>query len=191
MNTLNSQVRNTVGKNTSHKVREQGFVPSVIYGRGMNTLPVQIDRRDVENMMRSGDTNSLLTLSIGGEPYTALIKEIQVDPITKEVMHIDFQKVTQDQKIIAKVPIVLSGKHYVERGNATLQQQMKEVEVQCFAGNIPKKFEFDISGFKPGDTLKIADMEYGAEFHIVHDPNTIIASVTVAKVETDATTGEI
>lgn len=181
MNTLNSEIRSQVGKNTSHKVREQGYIPSVIYGKDMNTLPVQIDRRDVEDMIRNGETNSLLTLNIGGEPYTALIKEIQVNPVTKEVIHIDFQKVTQDQKIIAKVPIVLSGKHFIERGNVTLQQQMKEIEVQCFAGSIPKKLEFDISSFKPGDTLRVADMEFGEEFHIVHDPNTIIASVTVGQ----------
>jgi len=187
MNTLNSQVRSQVGKNTSHKVREEGFIPSVIYGRDMNTLPVQIDRRDVESLLRNGDTNALITLNIGGQPYTALIKEMQVNPITKEVIHIDFQKVSQDQKIIARVPIVLSGKQYVERGNVTLQQQMREVEVQCFAGNIPKKLEFDISTFKPGDTLKVADMEYSAEFHIVHDPNTVIASVTVGQSIVDAT----
>ncbi len=187
MNTLNSEVRSHVGKNTSHRVREEGYVPSVIYGKDMNTLPVKLEKKDVEVLMRSGDTNSLVTLNIGGEAYTALIKEIQVNPITKEVIHIDFQKVAHDQKIIAKVPIVLSGKQHIERGNVTLQQQMKEVEVQCLAGSIPKKFEFDISSFKPGDTLKVADMEYGAEFHIVHDPNTIIASVTVGQSIADAT----
>lgn len=181
MQSISSEVRNNVGKNDSHRLRYDGFIPSVIYGKNMNTLPIKIDKREAETFLRNYGEMGIIQVNIGGQSYSVLIKEIQRDPVTREIIHLDLQNVSYDDKIHVKVPIVLTGKHYVEQSGVILQQQLKEIEVECFAGSIPQKLVFDISNFRTGDTLRVADMEVSEEFHIVNDPQSIIASVATAE----------
>ncbi|WP_051569328.1 50S ribosomal protein L25 [Alkaliphilus transvaalensis] len=185
MQSITSELRNNVGKNDSHRLRFDGYIPSVIYGKGMNTLPVKIDKREMDTLVRNYGSNGIIQINIGGEEHTVLIKEVQRDPVTKEIIHVDMQKVSYDQRIHVKVPIVLVGKRNVEKSGIILQQQLKDVEVECFAGSIPKKLEFDISNFTIGDTLKVADMEFSEEFSIIADPQSVIASVATAEKTVD------
>ncbi|KAB3531794.1 50S ribosomal protein L25 [Alkaliphilus serpentinus] len=179
MNRLTSDVRNSVGKNDSHHLRDEGYIPAVIYSKDMDTLPIRINRREAEGYIRRYGENSLVDLSIGGTSYTALIKEIQADPLTRSIIHIDFQRVTEDQKIHVKIPIILQGRQLADGGSAILQQQINDIEIECSAGSIPKKLEMNISNFRPGDILRVADLEISEEFHIVQDPQTIIASLSI------------
>ncbi|SCX81021.1 50S ribosomal protein L25 [Alkaliphilus peptidifermentans] len=190
MYTLTSELRNKSGKNDSHHVREEGYIPSVIYSKGMNTLPVKINRREVETLIRNNGENSLVILNIGGVNYTTIIKEVQTDPLTRKIIHMDFQKVSEDQRINVKIPIVLNGKHFVEKGGAIMQQQIKDIEVECTAGRIPKRLEYDVSSFKPGDILRVSDMEVSEEFHITQDPQSIIVSVSIANKISELEEGE-
>ena len=185
MQSITSEIRNNVGKNDSHRLRFDGYVPSVIYGKDMNTLPIKVDKREVDTLLRNHGANGIIQVNIGGENHTVLIKEVQRDPVTKDIIHVDMQKVSYDQKIHVKVPIVLVGKRNVEKSGVILQQQLKHIEVECFAGSIPEKLEFNISNFSIGDTLKVADMEFSEEFSILQDPNSIIASIATAEKTVD------
>ncbi|KAB3537833.1 50S ribosomal protein L25 [Alkaliphilus pronyensis] len=180
MNILSSQLRLKSGKNDSHQARDEGYIPSIIYGKDMNNLPIKINRREVEAFIRNHGENSLVVLNIGGVNYTAIIKEVQTHPVTQKIIHMDFQKVSEDQKINVKIPVILNGRNYVEKGGAIMQQQIRDVEIECTAGNIPRKLEYDISSFKPGDVLRVADMEVSEEFLILQDPQSIIVSVSEA-----------
>ncbi len=185
MKSIVSEIRNEVGKNESHRLRFDGYIPSVIYGKQMNNLPIKIAKKDIDSLIRNHGENGIIQVDIGGENYTVLIKEVQRDPVTKDIIHLDMQKVSYDQMINVKVPIVLTGKHYVEKSGIILQQQLTELEIECFAGNIPQKLEFDISNFAIGDILKVADMEFGEEFHIVQDPQSVIASIATVEKTVD------
>lgn len=178
---FSSEVRKEVGKNASFRLREKGYVPAIIYGNNMNTLPLQVDYKELEGFVRNYGGNGLAELNVGGTSYTVFVKDIQRDSITGKIIHIDFQQVSHNEKIHVSVPVVLKGKTLVERGGSIIQQQLRDLEVECSAGNIPKALEFDISSFKPGDTLKVSDMEFGEEISIIQDPQSIIASVAFAK----------
>lgn len=179
--TFSSEVRKKAGKNSSHRLRENGSIPAVIYGSNMNTLPLEMDYKEIEDFIRSYGGSGLVGLSIGGAKYTAFIKEIQKDSVTGKIMHVDFQQVSQNEKIHVTVPVILKGKTLVERGGSIIQQQLRDLEVECSAGSIPTSLEYDISNFKPGDTLKVADMEFGEEISVIQDPQSIIASIAFAK----------
>lgn len=174
---LVSSLRNETGSSASHRSRDLGNVPAVIYGRNVNTLPVEIERREVEAFVRNQGGKGLVQVDVGGQPYTTFVKEIQKDPVTGMIMHVDFQQVNHDEQIHTTVPIILRGRGLVEKGGVTVQQQVRELEVQCFAGSIPEKFEFDISNFRPGDTLKVSDMEFGEEISIINNLESVIASI--------------
>ena len=185
MVSITSEVRNDVGKNDSHRLRYDGYIPSIIYGKDINTIPVKISKREIDTLLRNHGESGIIQVNIGGENYTVLIKEVQRDPITKDVIHLDMQKVSYDQRIHVRVPVVLTGRHSVEKGGIILQQQLKDVEVECFAGSIPQKLEFDVSNFTVGSTLKVSDMEFSEEFSILQDPQSVIASIATAEKTVD------
>lgn len=178
---FSSQIRDGFGKNSNNRLRERGYIPAVVYGSSMNTLPLEINYKEIESFIRNYSTNGLVGLNIGGASYTVFIKEVQRDPITGKIIHIDFQQVSHNEKVHVTVPVILSGRSLVESRGSIIQQQVRDIEVECFAGNIPKAFEFDISNFRPGDTLKVADMEFGEEISIIQDPQSVIASIAFAK----------
>ncbi|QUH19419.1 50S ribosomal protein L25 [Alkaliphilus sp. B6464] len=178
---FSSEVRKDLGKNASHRLRERGYVPAVIYGSNMNTLPLEINSKEVEDFTRNYGSGGLVGLNVGGVNYTVFVKEIQKDPVTGKIIHVDFQQASQNERINVSVPIILRGKSSVERGGSIIQQQLRDIEVECSARDIPKALEFDISQFKPGDILKVADMEFGQEISIIQDPQSIIASIAFAK----------
>ncbi|ABR46281.1 ribosomal 5S rRNA E-loop binding protein Ctc/L25/TL5 [Alkaliphilus metalliredigens QYMF] len=185
-NSLVSSLRNETGSNASHRSRDLGNVPAVIYGKSINTLTVEIERTEVEAFVRNQGGKGLVQVNVGGQPYTTFVKEMQRDPVTGMIMHVDFQQVNQDEQIHTMVPIILKGRGFVEKGGVTVQQQVRELEVQCFAGSIPEKFEFDISNFRPGDTLKVSDVEFGEEVSIINNLESVIASIaTPAKIIDD------
>ncbi len=179
--TFSSELRNEVGTNASHRSRENGYVPAIIYGRDMNSLPLEINSNEVENFIRNYGNGGLIGLNIGGVDYTVFIKEVQKDPITSKIIHVDFQQVSQNERINITIPIVLKGKALVERSGSIVQQQLRDLEIECLAGSIPQSLEVDISSFRPGDTIKVADMEFGQEISIIHDPESVVASVAFIK----------
>lgn len=179
--TLSSEIRSKVGTNSNHRIREKGYIPGVIYGSNMNSLPLEINSNELENFVRNNNNNGLLGLGVEGVNYTVFIKEIQKDPLTNKIIHVDFQRVSQNQKINVSVPIVLKGKALVEKGGLIVQQQLRDVDIECLAQSIPQNLELDISNLKPGDSIRIGDMEFGEEISITQDPESIIASVAFAK----------
>lgn len=178
VSSIESSIRNEIGSNRNQRLRENGHVPGVIYGKNMNTLPIEVNKRQLEALIRQGGERSLINVSIGGENYTAYIKEIQRHPVTRQIIHLDLQQVRADEKIHVSVPIVLKGRAYVEKSGVVIQQQLKEIEIECTASNMPKQIEFDISHFKSGDMLKIADMEFGEEISVLDELQSVVASVT-------------
>lgn len=178
---FSSELRKDTGKNASFRLREKGYLPAVVYGSNMNTLPLQVDYKELEVFIRNYGGNGLVELNVGGTSYTVFVKEIQRDSITGKIIHVDFQQVHHNEKIHVSIPVILKGKTLIEKGGSIIQQQLRDLEVECSAGNIPKVLEFDISNFKPGDTLKVADIEFGEEISIIQDAQSIIASVAFAK----------
>ncbi|SNT00508.1 LSU ribosomal protein L25P [Anaerovirgula multivorans] len=186
VSSIESNIRNDIGSNANHRLRDTGYIPAVIYGKNMNTLPIEVHKRELESLVRHGGEKSLIDVSIGGESYTAYIKEIQWNPVTRQIMHLDLQQVNADERIHVSIPVVLKGRGFVEKGGIVVQQQLKEVEIECTAGNIPKKIEYDITHFRPGDILKVADMEFGEEISILDELQSVVASIaTVEKVIDD------
>lgn len=178
---LSSDIRSSMGKGANNTIRKEGYIPGVIYGGNMNSLPLKVDSKEVENFIRNNGNNGLLGLDVGGVRYTVFLKEVQKDPLTNRIIHVDFQQVSQNQKINVSVPILLKGKSIIEKGGSIVQQQLRDIDVECLAQSIPEVIEFDISNFKPGDSLKVHDMEFGEEISVVQDPESIISSVAFAK----------
>src|SRR5690348_5389444 len=108
--TIEVQKRDKTGKGPNRRARSGGKIPAVVYGGGKDNVPIEIDRKSMlELMKKSGSEHPIFLLKLGDNQRHAMIREIQTHPITRQVVHIDFQRVMMDQKIHVKVPVELVG----------------------------------------------------------------------------------
>lgn len=175
---LNSQTRNDVGSNASNRIRNNGHIPGVVYGYDIEPRTIELDQREVNNILRNHGANVLLDLEIDGKKITSVIKELQRDPIHKQIIHIDFQSISFDKPIQATVPIALSGKQLVEDSYSTIQHQLREVQIECLPQNIPESIEVSVKDLAFGQPIKIADIEFAEEITVLNEGKEVIASLT-------------
>lgn len=177
---VHAGIRNQVGSNACHKVRNAGYVPGVVYGHNIDTRNIEIDRKEMENVIRSYGDNVLIDLCTNNGRSMTMIKEVQRDPVTGELRHIDFQEIASGQPIHTTVPIRLMGKDLVESNIGIVQQQLRGFDIECLPNRIPESITVDVSLLQPGNPLKVADVEFGEEISILNEPEEIVAALVRA-----------
>jgi len=175
---VKAEIRNDVGSNASNRIRNQGHVPGVLYGQDLEPKTIEVNKKEISNILRNHGTSVLLDVEINNQKMISMIKEIQRDPVNNEIIHIDFQKVSFDKPISATVPIVLVDREKVESKEATLQNQMRELHIECLPQNIPESIEISVKDIAFGHPLKIGDVEFSDDISVLHDSEEVIASLT-------------
>lgn len=175
-----AKLREAKGSNQVRKIRQEGWIPAVVYSGIQETTPIQIDEHDFELMLsKHGSESMMIGLSIdGGKSTQVLLKEVQHHPIDGHVLHVDFHAVDVSKKLSVNIPIELVGeaKGVVEGG--VLDHSMREVEVECLPADIVEQFEVDVSGLGIGENLTVADLDIDSEkYTILSEPELAVASV--------------
>lgn len=184
---LNSTLRSKTGSGASNRLRNSGYVPGVIYGRYITNQPIQLDSKELSNVIREHGESAVLKVIVMGITYTVMIKEVQRDLETREIIHVDLQQIQESQKIHTSVPILLSGKEKV-RNNGILQHQLKKIEIECFPTSVPKFVSIDVSKLASAGALRVSDVEFGEDITVLNDADEIIASLTSANTAVDIDT---
>jgi large subunit ribosomal protein L25 len=188
MNEITIEVhrRTASGKNANRRLRSEGLVPAVVYGAGKETVPIQIDRkRLIELLRQGGGENSvfLLQLAGAGQQRHAMIRELQVHPISRQIVHIDFQRVLMTEKVKVEVEIRLVGTAVgVKTGGGMLDFITREVEVECLPGKIPQHIDLDITAINVGQHVEAGQVVLPEGVALVTDPERVIVSVSHARV---------
>ena len=164
-------------KKTRHSSR-QGLVPGVLYGKGINNFLFEIGELELNHALSVTGEHGLLNINSQEGSLNTLIKEVQRDPVTRRVLHIDLEKVEGNEEIETVVPINYVGEEYINKLDAVLQKNIDSIKVKCSPSNIPKGVNLNVGRAKPGDQFKIADVEFGNEITVVDDLNSIVASVS-------------
>lgn len=126
-------------------LRRSGLVPGVMYGRHYAAQALEFDTPALERVLRRAGTTRLVTIAVGSEEHFALVRDLQRDPVTRALVHVDFYRVLADQIITSLVPIVHTGHSpAVERGG-TVNQMIEGIEVECLPGDLPSSFTVDLS----------------------------------------------
>lgn len=168
-------------KTTGHsgrKCRKNGKIPGVIYGKGMGNILFEMSELELNEEISHNGSHGFLNINLEGEDHRTLIKEVQRDPLTRRVVHIDLEKVNGDKKIVSFVPINFTGEESISRAGAVLQKERKAVRIECTPDKLPKVIDFNISNANAGSVFKLSDIEVGEEISIIDDLNTILASVS-------------
>ncbi|HSL84255.1 MAG TPA: 50S ribosomal protein L25 [Thermoanaerobaculia bacterium] len=178
------RTREATGKNSNRRLRSEGQIPAVLYGAAHETVPIQVERRKVEEVFRAGATENtifLLKRLESDQERHARIREIQIDPVSREVLHIDFQRVLMDQAIQVEVPIQTAGTPTgVKDEGGVLEVVTREVAVECLPGDIPEVIEVDVSALAIGDHIEAGALKLPEKVTLIEEPDRVIVSVAYA-----------
>jgi large subunit ribosomal protein L25 len=175
------KTRGEKGKNTNRRLRAAGQIPAVLYGAGVETVPIQVERKKLEEMFRAGATENtifLLKRVESDQERHARIREMQIDPVSRQVLHIDFQRVLMDQTIRINVPIhTLGTPKGVREEGGMIDFITREVEVECLPGDIPEAIEIDVTALVIGDHLEAGALRLPEGVTLLEEPDRVIVSV--------------
>ena len=185
---LTVERRPAVGTRPVRRLRGQGRIPGVVYGRNMDPIPVSVNPREFVKLLHSKvGEHALVTLRLKDAvswEKPVLVKAVQHDPVDGRVVHVDFHAVLLTERLRVKVPVVLKGEAVgVKQEGGLLEHFLREVEVECLPTEIPAGIEFDASALKIGDTVHVRDLAAPKNAKITSDPGGVIASVQVPKEE--------
>ncbi len=178
--------REETGKNANRRARAAGKIPAVVYGGGKESVPIVIDRKTLLDTMKghSGE-NPIFLLKLGDKERHAMIRNMEVDPVTRQVIHIDFQRVIMDQKIRVAVPVEIVGTAYgVKTEGGMLDFVSREIHVECLPGEIPKHVDADVTNVHVGQHVEAKDLKLPEGVALLDDPAKVIISISHGRLET-------
>ena len=172
------ETREETGKGTARKLRREGKVPGVIYGKNRDPKPLVIDPLDV-NKRLLGNAIFELTIVDGDEKEDelAIIKDYQKHVIKDDLLHVDFQHISMDEKIAVTVSIKIEGSAPGVQEGGVLQKLMREVEIEAYPGDIPEEVVVNIDELTMGDSLQVSDLEVAENIDILSPAGNVIVTV--------------
>ena len=177
--------RTQLGSAESRRLRRQGLIPGVLYGRS-DPVAISIGERELRAALgTSAGSHAVLDVQVdGGSAHSAILKDFQRDKVRGTILHVDLQEVRLDQPIQAAVAVTLTGDAVGVREGGVLTQITNEVNVEALPLEIPQHLEADVSGLGIGDTLRLAQVEVPENVKLLDDPEeTVIASVQLVREE--------
>lgn len=175
MDYINLNPRN--GKNAS-KSRKEGKVPGSIYGKDKMQFLFEIGEMELVTSLKKCGDHGVINVELNGKEESALIKEIQRDPVTHKVIHIDLEAIEKNAMVTTEVPLYFENEGLIKSNGGILQKEKLSVKVQGKVESIPSRINVDIGKLKIGDTLKVFDLEIASEFAFIDALDTNILSVT-------------
>ena len=182
------------GSPSSRRLRTEDEIPGVLYGQGMTPIVLSVARRELRHALSGpAGMNTLLTLSVDGSTYPAIVKEVQRHPVRRSVSHIDFLQVNMREEITISVPVHLHGEaKAVLNEGGLVDPAVDTIDVTCTPGNMPNEFVIDVTDMQPHDVIRLADVPMPANVTAVGDPDMAIVTTVMAmqSIEEEGAEGE-
>jgi large subunit ribosomal protein L25 len=182
--TLQAVKRGDKGKNEARRHRAAGRLPAVVYGAG-GSMPVTVEPKALSRILHSeSGANTLITLAVEGEADgRVLVKEYQLDPVTRQMLHADFYRVAMDKPITVTVSVVLEGEPKgVKQQGGILDFVQREVEIECLPGDIPEHIVVDVSELLLNEGVRLRDVVKDVKWTPVSDLDTLLVHVIALRV---------
>ena len=192
--TLEVIKRESTGKEQAKKLRRDGKVPAVVYGGHKEPVAITVDRKSVSELVTKSEhgIRSVFLLKMAGtdQQRHAMIKEITIDPISRQMKHIDFVRVVMDEKIKVTVPVHLNGTAIGVKEGGLLDFQVRELHVECLPTAIPDSIEVDVTPLGHHDYFRVKDLPLPEGSKVLDDPERVVVGVTVARAEVSEAAAE-
>ncbi|GAB4578400.1 MAG: 50S ribosomal protein L25/general stress protein Ctc [Anaerolineales bacterium] len=190
---LNATYRAVVGKQVN-AMRREGKLPAVVYGKRISPFPITLNLREASLALRGIPSSHLIKLVVDGTPHTVLVREKQYHTLKGHLMHVDFQAVSMDEKLVTKVPIRLVGTApAIKTFDAMLMTELDELEVEAYPADLPEYIEVNVSSLeKLGDSVLVGALSLGDKVELRHEADEVIVIAISAVTEeiVDEVTGD-
>lgn len=196
---LSVQTRIETGSARANRLREKGIIPAVVYGEGKDASLVQVLKKDFERILRqtAGESGIYHLQVMSGEKkeseLMALLKDTQYDPVSDQVVHLDFLRISMDKEISTKVSVVLRGTAIgLKKPGATLEHMLRELEVICLPKNIPQHIEINVDSLDVHQSVHVEDLHLPEGVRSKVDGSIAIVSIVYSSrdVEPSAVAGD-
>jgi large subunit ribosomal protein L25 len=184
---LGAQVRKEQKKGPARRLRQQGFVPAIFYGRSSDNILLAVKNNELFKLHKDKKDHSFIKLIIddGGNKKIeklSLIKELQIQPLTGKFYHADFYEVDMKHKLTLEVSLRYIGKAIGVENGGELQHIKREVKVSCLPANLPDHIDVDVSSLDIGDSIKVKELKLPEGITVLDPPDAAVAAVAVIKV---------
>lgn len=172
--------RTVTGKKVK-ALRRQGITPAHLYGRGTESLALQAETQTITSLLRTAGRNAIIDLQINGEhePRPVVLRGVQRNPVTGELVHIDFFQISLTERLRAEVPLVITGEApAVNVYNGVLLQSLDHLSVEALPRDVPEQIEVDVTGLEVLDAaLFVRDLRIPPNVEVLADPDQLVAKV--------------
>lgn len=178
------QNRAVLGSAESRRLRRQGLIPAVLYGRE-KPVAITIADRDLRSALHGGGgSHAVLDVVVeGGKAHSSVVKEFQLDPIRGYITHVDLQEVRLDQPIHATVTVMLIGEAHGAKEGGIITQVANHVNVEALPLEVPDHLEIDVTSLGIGDSARLSELSVPAGVTLLDDLETVLATVTLPRAE--------
>ncbi|MEX0622093.1 MAG: 50S ribosomal protein L25 [Candidatus Woykebacteria bacterium] len=177
--------RKILGKKVK-KLRLEGILPANLFGKAIKSQNLQVAEKDFRKLFKEAGETGVVEVKTKNDTHPALIHNVQKDPITGKIVHVDFHRVNLKEKIIAHVPIRLEGEAPAEKsGVGLILQTLNELEVESLPGDIPHEISIDISNLSEvGQAIHVKDLKIDRDkVEVKNDPEEVVVTVQTAEMK--------
>jgi large subunit ribosomal protein L25 len=187
---LEAKERTDRKHSTLRRIRLQGNIPGVLYGKNVDSKMIFVNGSDLQKTIREAGRHSLITMKVNGNDYSVLLRDIQKDPLRGDILHVDFQAVDMSTEVDIDVDVRLIGEAAGVKDGGVLQQNLHQLSIRVLPANIPPTIDIDISHLQVGDTVTVGDINTDGKYEINHEPSEVIATILPPQQEEEIHSGE-
>ena len=186
---LEATERKSINKHSRKSTRNSGRVPGVFYSKHVEPIAIEVPQQLINPLVFTAKANLISLKLENHDEYECVIKDVQFDPITDEILHFDLLGVTRGEKIEIEVPIQLLGNAIGVKEGGLLQQSLHKFDVECLPKDIPQFLNIDVSELKLGDSIHVGALSFD-NITILNPEDTVVVAVTHPKVEKEVSLEE-
>ncbi|MBO2532627.1 MAG: 50S ribosomal protein L25 [Thermoactinomycetaceae bacterium] len=190
MLTLTAEKREARPRSTVTRLRRQGRIPGVLYGKNRDNRLLHVDQGELVRLLQQEGSSAVLQLQLEGETQAVIIQELQRDPVKGQILHVDFKAIRMDEPVEKEVPLKLEGEAPGEKAGGVLQQQLRYVEIRCLPSQLPGEISVDVSNLEIGDVLTLAEVPLPEGVELLSDPDQVVVSVVEPQLGAEEAAGE-
>lgn len=183
---LQAKNRQKAGSAESRRIRRNGRIPAVIYGRSGKAVSIDLDAIEFTKGTKGISESTIVKVDVDGKSYDAFVKGTQRNIIDGSILHIDFYEVESGVALRAKVSIILLGNPVGVREGGMLENPLHEIEIECLPKDLPERIELDISGLKANQSIHVRDIPLASSVKLISNSDQVVALVKFAKAEAAA-----
>lgn len=172
------------GTGAARACRRRGLVPCIVYGKGIDSLPISLEASELRKLVAKG-MGHIYKLKVQDADFddNIMLQAVDRNPLTGEIIHLDLHRISLEDEIRLEVPVMVLGEEEITGDELVLQRQIREVTVECLPKDIPSQFTVDVSEMEIGETFLVGDLPVPEGVKIITDPEEVVAVLLVSRME--------